>query len=121
MKNCFFSFFLILSFTAYALSSHHSIEQEQSLSGREIIDNYIATQEVASELVYIHMELYSKNLSIEKYQFLILSSKNPDGTRNNLIRLINPKEVMGVALLTLELADDQLEQFYYLPEVPSIR
>lgn len=95
---------------------------QADMTGPEIIDKYIETQYVESELAFISMTTYipGPNSVTKKHRFLALTKKFPDGNHGYMIRMVRPKEVQGVTLLSVEEGEGDVAQYYYLPDVGRV-
>lgn len=88
------------------------------MDGRELMDHYAKTQTVDSELAFIEMKTFdseSPSKDVVKRRFLALTKKKPEGGFDYLIRLVRPKDVEGLSVLTNVSGDDSVDQFLYFP------
>ena len=93
---------------------------EKKPSGREIIDRYLETQEVDSELAFIRMVTYIPGGVTKKHRFLALSKKMEDGRDAYLMRMIGPEEFKGVTVFARYQGEGEADQYIYLPEVGRV-
>lgn len=91
--------------------------QEAGLTGGEIVDRYLATLDVDSELGFIRMNTMTMGLAEVEKRFLVLAKKEADGRRSYLMRLVRPRDLEGVTLLSTVSAGGEVEQYFYLPDV----
>ena len=112
---------LILSSIPVLLITLRAEDTAQALTGAQIIDKYVDTQEVSSELDFIRMSIVSPGPTILERRFLAVYKKNPDGGRSYLIRIIRPPDIEGVTLLSLQDANKDIDQYLYLPDVGEAR
>jgi len=94
-----------------------SVDDFAALTGAELIERYIDTQTVDSELAYIELKLFDQSnpgSDVVKRRLLALTEKNANGF-NYLIRLVRPVDVEGVSVLTTVESGKRIEQFLYLP------
>ncbi len=93
---------------------------EKKPSGREIIDRYLETQEVESELAFIRMVTYIPGGVTKKHRFLALSKKMEDGRDAYLMRMIGPEEFKGVTVFARYQGEGEADQYIYLPEIGRV-
>ncbi len=93
----------------------------EELSGREIIDRHLAAMEVDSEIAFIVMEVTASGQKVKENRFLTLFRKTGPASREYFVRLIRPKEVEGVTVLTHEPNGKESEQFVFLPAVGKMQ
>lgn len=89
-----------------------------ALTGPELIEKYVKTQTLDSELAYIELKTFETETptdNITRKRFLALTRKDADGGYGYLVRLVRPEDVEGVSVLTNVRADDSSEQYLYLP------
>ncbi len=96
-------------------------ELKHDLAGVEIIDRYLVTQEVLSELVYVRMSHLEADGTAKHHQILAAFRYNEDASSNYLLRLIEPAEVKGVSFLIKQFVNGGLQQHLYLPSVGRAR
>lgn len=103
---------------AFTLAPVAAFADAALFSGKELMDRYAQTQTVDSELAFIELKTFETDTPTEeivKRRFLAMTQKHGDGGYDYLIRMIRPKDVEGVSVLTNVHGQDELEQFIYLP------
>lgn len=93
------------------------------MTGRQIVSNYLQTQNSETELAFISMNTYASLEAAsnrKNHRFLTLSNRNQDGSGSFIIRMIRPQEVNGVTVLSKTKSNSTVEQFIYLPEIGKI-
>ncbi len=93
-------FLTVCLVSAISLSAAHH-EEGIEMTGRAIVDGYVETQEVDSELAYIRMTIVLPGPRLEERRFLAVYRKDPEGGRGSFIRLVRPPDVEGVTLLAI--------------------
>ena len=95
--------------------------KELPLTGLDIIDRYLITQEVLSELAYMRMSQVEADRSAKHYQVLATFRFNEDASSNYLLRMMEPEEVRSVSLLVKQFVNGGSQQYLYLPTVGRAR
>lgn len=104
-----------------ALAGAQIADAEPDLDGSAIIDRYLETQDVRSEMAFIKMVSVAADNSRSEHRFLAVQKQDPDGGRGYLLRLIRPEDVEGVTVLAKEDGDGKVSQWLYLPEIGRSR
>lgn len=95
--------------------------QAQKLSGRDIVDAYLLHNTPQSELAYMKMLTFDlAGGKPRESRFLIMTDKLPSGQYAYLVRMVRPRDVEGVTLLTSEAEDGEAIQYLYLPAAGKI-
>ncbi len=95
--------------------------EAEPLAARAIVDRYLATQDVRSELAFIKMTVSEPGLPLKERRFLVVHRLRPDGLRDYLLRMVRPQDVEGVSVLASEQAGGTYEQWVYLPATGKAR
>lgn len=95
--------------------------QEDALTGLDIVQRYVATLDVDSELAFVRMTTFTAGVANPEKRFLALSKKEISGQRSFLMRLIRPREIEGVTLLSNVSPLGEVEQYFFLPDVGKAR
>ncbi len=95
--------------------------EDESLTGEQIITNYIDAQKVDSELAFVKMTHVLPGPRVNEYRLLAVYRGNKEGGRAYFIRMIRPKDVESVSLLTVEDPEKRVKQYIYLPMVGKAR
>lgn len=111
----------LLALTLLATSIKQISAEETALSGVDIIDRYLITQEVLSELAYMRMSQVGADRSAKHYQLLAAFRFNEDASSNYLLRMVEPQEVKGISLLIKQFVNGGSQQYLYLPSVGRAR
>lgn len=109
-----FSLSLAFALTPLALPA----EDTTPMDGKALMDRYAETQTVDTELAFIELKTFETETptdQIIKKRFLAVTRKDDDGGYDYLIRLVRPKDVEGVSVLTNVEGNDDIQQFLYLP------
>lgn len=88
-----------------------------AMDGPELIEQYVATQAVDTELAFIELKTFETETptdEIIKKRFLALTEKTGDGSYDYLIRMIRPTDVEGVSVLT-NVDGESIDQYLFLP------
>ncbi|WP_309387596.1 outer membrane lipoprotein-sorting protein [Cerasicoccus frondis] len=104
---------LALSLTPFALFANDDAQSE----GRKLMDQYVATQTVDSELAFIELKTFETETptdEIIKKRFIAVTEKTGNGTYDYLIRMVRPLDVEGVSVLT-NVDGAVVEQYLFLP------
>ena len=92
-----------------------------SLTARNIVEKFhdrVATNG--------HIEIY-KMVSLDKQGNIIsrealrMVQTDDNGIRRTLLRLINPAEVKGVSLLSIQISPSETEQYLYMPALNTVQ
>jgi hypothetical protein len=105
----------VLTMAVAGSLTSHSLAGEANLTGREIIDRYLARQTVDSELGFIAMTISRPGQAKKEYRFLAAYRRESDGSKKVLVRMVRPKDVEGVSLLSLQDAKGDDETYVYMP------
>lgn len=112
--------FLILILAApLVLSAAPSRDVEKE--GTMIIEHWMKSKAVDSELAYLHMQMLDESGETESRKFLAVYRREPDGGSQFLVRLTEPEEVKGVTLLAKKTAAGASQQSIYLPSIGTMR
>ncbi len=102
-----------------ALSSR--AEDTTLLSGWEIIDRYMVSQEVLSEMAYLKMTMVEADGSFEENHLMVAFRYNEDASSNYLLRMLSPEAVRNISLLAKQLVNGGSNQYLYLPTVGTAK
>jgi hypothetical protein len=86
-----------------------------NLTGREIIDRYLARQAVDSELAFIAMTVSRPGAPKKENRFLLAYRREADGTKKGLVRLVRPKDVEGVSVLAVQDPQGKVQAHVFMP------
>lgn len=89
----------------------------ERLTGPELIQQYVDSQTVDSELAYIELKTFETETPTDeviKKRLLAVTQKNGEGY-DYLVRLMSPDDVAGVSVLTNVDGDNKMQQYLYLP------
>lgn len=114
MKN--YQHFLILLFTPF-LNLALSGESTEPVTPEDIVQRHLANQASDLELVLFEMTRTVKGNSMQTYQVLAAYHAFENGSRGYLLRVLQPKEVAGSAVLMRDNPYGQPRQYVYLPEL----
>lgn len=89
-------------------------------SGEAIIAAYSDTQQVDSEMAYIKMTSLRPGLQVEERRFIAAYRSDTNGS-DYLARLIHPRDIEGVTVLSKQTPDGNSAQYLYLPAVGKTR
>ena len=103
----------ILAIMAWIAPS--AIGEGANLTGREIIEQYLARQAVDSELAFIAMTVSRPGVPKQERRFLLAYRREADGSKSGLVRLVRPKDVDGVSVLARQDPQGKVETYVYMP------
>ena len=89
--------------------------------GEAIVDRFLATQKADSEMAFIKMRVERDDGAIEERRFLAVYRREADGSAGYLVRLVRPREIQGVTLLSKQAADGTVQPYLYLPTIGKTR
>jgi len=90
-------------------------------SGAELIEAFLADQNVSSEMAFVRMQFLQDGSRVDERRLLMLYQKNDDGSADYLVRMVRPKDVEGVTILATVDPDDGMEQSIFLPSIDQTR
>ncbi|HYV19841.1 MAG TPA: outer membrane lipoprotein-sorting protein [Verrucomicrobiae bacterium] len=94
---------------------------KSALTGQAIVERYLKTQDVPSEMAFIAMVVSRPGAPPKEYRFLAVHRKRTDGGRDAFLRVVRPKDVQGVSLMVVEPPAGAAQVSLFLPEVGKVR
>src|SRR5262245_3207224 len=101
-RHIVWSVCLLLAVPVMAIAATGSGGATDALTGKAIIERYVAKQDVMSEMALIAMVVSSPGGKAKEYRFLTVHRKRAEGGRDALLRVLRPHDVEGVALIVDE-------------------
>ena len=92
-----------------------------SLTARNIVEKQherVATKGQIEIYKMVSLDKQGNIISREAYRMV---RTHDDGTRRVLLRLINPVEVKGVSLLSIQISPSETEQYLYIPALNTVQ
>lgn len=87
---------------------------------REIVEGYVKTLVVDSELAYLSLKRFESGALVDDKRLLALTRKDGEA-RSSLLRLQRPQALEGVTALFLQRPGAEAEVYQYLPEIGSVQ
>jgi hypothetical protein len=103
----------VVSFSGVAIS--------EELTGREIMERNEKQNKGEDEFNETSMKLVNKRGQERKRKIEYYSKTGKDDNDKILIRFVEPADVKGVGLLTIEHSDRDDDQWLYLPALKKVR
>ncbi|WP_309399248.1 outer membrane lipoprotein-sorting protein [Cerasicoccus maritimus] len=113
MKKNYFTLSLAIILTPLVLQA----DETAQLNGRQLMEQYVASQTVDSELAFIELKTFETETPTDeviKKRLIALTEKKNDGAYDYLIRMVLPKDIEGVSVLS-NISGDTIDQYLYLP------
>ena len=92
-----------------------------SVSGRNIVEKQQERIATRGQIEIYKMVSLDKQGNIISREALRMVRIDNDGTRRILLRLINPEEVKGVSLLSIQISPSETEQYLYMPALNIVQ
>lgn len=99
----------------------HGFRSTSYKTGADIMSEVKAKQAAETELELIKMTVVDENGNTDVREMLSVIKPDDEGNLRYMIRLLSPQTVQGVTLLTIEKADGEDEQWFYLPALGTPR
>jgi hypothetical protein len=104
-----------------ALLAPADVVSAQALTGKQIIERNDAMRSVDDEQVEIEMQLINKQGQKRERRVSWMVKSDARRNQKGLIRFVAPADVRGTALLSIENADREDDQWLYLPALRKSR
>ncbi len=112
---------LLLAILALACTFVLTGFRRETLTGRKIIDEYLARHGLSTKVENIKMVTMDSRGNVEMREVLRLFHEDERETQYSLLRFVKPEAIHGVALLSKLGEDNTYEQSLYIPALDQLR
>ncbi|WP_255989747.1 outer membrane lipoprotein-sorting protein [Chitinolyticbacter albus] len=103
------------------LAFHLAAPAAMAATAQEIMSLYDKQSRADAEQVKLTMRLVNPQGKVRQRTINYQTKTNEQGKQNSLLRFVEPADVRGTALLTLEHAQDDDDRWLYLPAMRKVR